>query len=399
MTIRGFLIWSTLWLTACFNSSTCSAVDLDRPQVTWAGFSLAGSAADIPRLYPYSYKLQDRIQQRLTQLVSEMEPEHYQFIQRQKGDLRLGQSLSITLALDEEKIVIRKLSGVYQAVVQVSANILVFDFDSEEQSIIASYPIRLDDFNEVFTSRPDTAQLSRLVEGYWFGTLDAADRSNTVNLIAAVATQMRSIPLKQKYAAECGIGTVTISDAVTPLMAEFFGHDSENAKRYLARQMAMALYEQRQLSMIPYSVDGRVAQMALQFNGRALNELLTLPEPEYYVDIELQKMKSRKLAEDDNQVAINFGVRFNYTFKDAFGDTLLELSAFDTVRKDLHRSQLQANEWALYRQAIRVLNEKLIEQLEKPDNYWLKRQKFDSKKVKTLKKQFKQLAKDVDQCR
>ena len=66
-----------LFLLSNISGLAFSGMDLDRPAVAWAGLSMAGRAADISTLYPYSHRIEERIQKTLRQKVSEIEPESF----------------------------------------------------------------------------------------------------------------------------------------------------------------------------------------------------------------------------------------------------------------------------------------------------------------------------------
>ena len=83
---------------------------LDRPLVAWAGLSLSGTDNKLAVLYPRSQAYLERANRQLYQQVQTLNPAHYVLVADDKVDLRKGNSLALTLALDSEQILVSKIT-------------------------------------------------------------------------------------------------------------------------------------------------------------------------------------------------------------------------------------------------------------------------------------------------
>lgn len=372
--------------------------DSGKLKVAWAGFSLAGPAKDVAKLYPYSSRLQDNIRGYLVNKAATINSDHYELITR-KASRRQGESLSVTLALDDEVVVVRKLLGVYQVVVEISATLLVFDFDKNERSIIASYPISSVDFIETFKSRPSKQQLIELVEGYWFGTLDLPAGQEIVGILDSAIEVLGNVAIKQKYAAECGVGKVTVSKKALDKVHPVFGNDVVSVQRYLARQFSRKLSSERQVSIIPFIADSSIAAMALRIDGEPVSTLLRFPKPDYLVDIDLVNLAARQVTDEDQRIFVH-GARINFTFYDAFMTELLNVSLAEKAERKTVISQTKVDDWGLFSAAISKLNSTTVKQFEKTDKTWMiDFQRYNDKQFTQYNEGFRLAQRGFDQCR
>jgi hypothetical protein len=393
--IRGLMLF--LLVVCGAGAEVQSAdIDLDRPVVAWAGFSLAGDYSQRKHLYPLSEPHQTKISRQLYNRLKAVTPQSYDLLTDDKLDIRTGNTLALTLALDNESVVVRKLAGVYQAVVEVSATLLVFDFDSEEKAVIASFPVGLGPYIETFeTHAPTQLQLATLVEQYWFGGLS----NMPMSLIEQSVSRIQSIVIKYKYAAKIGMGDITISDAAKAVMNDAFSGNRSAMNAYLARQSARLLSTRQQVSVVPYVADSSVTQLALRFTGKKTTVLLKLSEPDYTLNITLEKFARKLIKENKHQQMYTYAVRARLRVADDFDDVLFDQTVKDYVHKKIVRSQAEINDWAVYQGALEALNIGFLEQITAVEKKWLKLQGYDSKQTKQTIEDLRKVAEALNQCR
>ncbi|MBA55682.1 MAG: hypothetical protein CMK89_14600 [Pseudomonadales bacterium] len=386
-----------LLLGACTSTAQSQQQSsLDRPLVAWAGLSLSGADNKLAVLYPRSQAYLERANRQLYQQAQTLSPPHYVLVTDDKVDLRKGNSLALTLALDSETVVVRQLAGLYQAVVEISATLLVYDVDSEEKAVVASFPLGLGPYVETYErSRPTEKQLSQLVEGYFFGGLSNLE----TGLIGLAVNTMQTIDIKYRYAAKIGIGNVAIDSGAAAIMAPTLGDDKVLMQSYLARQTARLLSNQQQVSVIPYQVDNAVTQMTLRFTGKKTTLLLALPEPDYQLNINLERF-ARKLTEKNKHAELYiYAARATLSLEDDFGDQIFEESLKDYVHKKVLLSQQQIDEWAVYQGALENLTSGFLQQLSQPQEDWFKLQGFSGDKRKQVQSGLLAVADVLEQCR
>lgn len=373
------------------------ADSLERLDVAWAGFSLKGRHVDLKTLYPITRHFEKRINRMLYKRLRNVSPARYRLVTDEKLDIRMGQTLALTLVVENESVVVRKLAGLHQAVVDISASLVVFDFDSDERAVIAAFPIDLEPYIETFTQLPEDADLIKLVEGYYFGGLS----NMGVGLIDAAVAAVRVVDIKQKYAAEVGIGDISLSPMAKRVMQAPFSGNEKAMKHYVARHFSRYLSMHQKVSVIPYVTDKSIAQLSLRFTGQDITVLLDLPKPDYLFNIHIEKYASKEVAKNSFSRLYLYASRANLSFTDVYADDapLFERSIRDYVKKEVLNSQPEINEWAVYEGALFTLYKSFLTQLDGPDNAWLKMQGSDSVTRKEIKEELKQVALVLGKCR
>jgi hypothetical protein len=373
------------------------ADSLERLDVAWAGFSLKGRHVDLKTLYPITRQFEKRINQTLYEQLRKVSPTRYRLVTDEKLDIRMGQTLALTLIVENESVVVRELAGLRQAVVDISASLVVFDFDSDERAIIAAFPIDLEPYIETFTMPPEEADLIKLVEGYYFGGLSNMDTGLIDTAVAAV----RVVDIKQKYAAEVGIGDISLSPMAKQIMQAPFSGNEKAMKHYVARHFSRYLSMHQKVSVIPYVTDKSVAQLSLRFTGQDITVLLDLPEPDYLFNIHIEKYASKEVDKNAHSRLFLYASRAKLSFTDVYADDapLFERSIKDYVKKEVLNSQPKINEWAVYEGALFTLYKSFLTQLDSPDKVWLKMQGSDSGTRKEIKEELKQVALVLEKCR
>ena len=389
----GAAMIAVMMLSSTFLSAAESS--LARPKVAWAGLSLAGDASKLKLLYPKVYPLQDRANRLLRKQIQNQNYQHYQLVVNDKIDISKGHSLVMTVAMDSESVVVRELAGVHQAVVELSASILVFDIDSEEKSVIASFPVGLGPYIETYSKPPSQGQLATLVEGYLFGGLSGMP----AGLVETAASKMQSLDIKYRFAAKIGIGNIELGDGAKKVMASHFAKDEPLMKQYVARQTARLLSNQQQVSVMPYVADNTVAQMALRFTGQKSTLLLSLPEPDYTIHVNVQNLARKLIQENKHEKMYIYAARATVQVQDDFEDALFGQSIKGYVRKTVLTSQPSISQWAVYQGALENLTSQFLSQINEPDPAWFAFNGFEEQEEAQIKASLQAVAEALEQCR
>ncbi|MCP5017201.1 MAG: hypothetical protein GY938_18305 [Ketobacter sp.] len=394
-----WMLWISLVLimhSARWSQAAPQQTDLERPLVAWAGLSLSGSSNKLDILYPRVVKYQVRANQLLYSRLKGVRPEYYQLVTDDKVDLRKGNSLAMTLMVDSENVVVRQLAGLHQAVVEISASVLVYDVASDEKAVVASFPVGLGPYVETYEhSAPTPQQLDRLVEGYLFGGLSNLE----AGLIETAISNMQSADIKYRYAAKIGIGSVAIAEEAAAVMAPNFGSDRNVMEAYIARQTARLLSTSQKVSVIPYRADSAVAQMVLRFTGKKTTVLLGLPEPDYQLSVNVERFARKLTQENKHEQLFVYAARATIGIEDDFGDQVYQESMKNYVHKKILRSQPNINEWVVYRGALENLTLTFFQQLAAPQADWFNLQGFEGDKRKQVQSDLLAAAEVLEQCR
>lgn len=398
---QRFKRWSVLVLIILIlgYSSGCHSsdysLDSNKEDIAFAGFALVGSNDHLSSKFPHTKQLENEIQSRLITLSKNITPQHYNLVTKQYLDADKGATKAIALTLDEERVVIEKHDDddgeFYRLEIFLAAQATVFDFNESEKSIIAVYPLQIHSYRDVYKDYPDEKILRELIYKLYFGGLINHDREKSEespvgSIIDEFLNVLIHASIKDKHALEVGIGTIDFREgAFDDIQQPKYQSNPKILKEILARQLARSLYLQKNISVIPKSVDNAVAQMALRFTGEKSAYFYSLPKADYLIDISVRKLKS-VIVKNTSAGArkayfsvVRFGVRYGYNDDLIFNRNLIgEHQLADVVGVDI-------DEWNGYEWSIKTVIYEFISNIFTPQRGWIKIQQLNKPEVKQLK--------------
>ena len=121
----------------------------EKMDVYYGGVSFIGNFADNKRLYEHSFALSEEknaeglpvLEQALLARVKKINRDDINFVVGGLGNIDTGSAITLAFGVDWENISIENIAGIYKIVVDLHAQILIFDYNS--QKIIGSYPVAL----------------------------------------------------------------------------------------------------------------------------------------------------------------------------------------------------------------------------------------------------------------
>ena len=155
--------------------------------------------------------------------------------------------------------------------------------------------------------------------------------------------------LAGKIAAVTGLGatmqirSVTIAPKADDFVAKTFGSNPKEFSQWLAGELGAQLSKQIGIPLIPYAEDTSSRKMAqMMESGSAYN--ITLPEPQYTVDVELQGFSRAKAKETTAESAWVYGAYAKFVIKEtASGKVRWEKDVKAGVVKKIAATQTQVD--------------------------------------------------------
>lgn len=380
-----------LGLGLSFASAASAAGDPMTTRVAYAGFAMAGRAADLKAKYPYSLPLERRLNAELTAAAKSASPNGFHLVINELADATKGNSIAMALVLDQEKVSVERIASVYKTLIEVSAQIVVFDFASQEGAIIALYPLSAGAYVEVFEQHPSRSEIARLIEQYYFGGLNDMEA-----LTDRFRTMLSSFPIKEKYAQEIGIGQILINPTVLEHVPASLKSNQPLLASSIGRQLATRLAARQGVSSVPAQLDSSVAKMAIRFTGEGSASYFRLPQPDYYIDIAILGLEKSLERSNAVQSLYLYGahaqirVRNNGSNQPLF-DQALSKGAF----KRVPAGSGEPDDWAAMEQTLHSLIEDLVSEVDRPSREFRKEQALTRQDLK----QFKQFKEILAQCR
>ncbi len=398
----GFLSVCLIFLFSVEIAAEQLPDDFSKVRVTYAGFAMVGRAVDIQNTYPYSAKIEKEIQRKVYKSIEGVQPKFYSLVTDDLGQADKGDSVSLALVLDHEKVSVEKIAEFHKLLIQISAQAIVYDFAEDEGAIIASYPVVLPPYIELFDAPPSEEEIANLIHSYYFGGLVAFDSdAKEMKPLGSLVDQFQEVvansPIKLKYASEIGIGEIAIQDRAKALLPTQDREDDTSLRFTLARYLASQLAINQQVSVIPRSIDASIGKMALRFTGERSHKFLTLPKPDYLLDLDIRAIQEKVVKETKIGEVRGYRTigRFNLRYQDGVDD---EPIFSRPIRSDRFKSipkTMLVDEWAPREASLLGLIEEFAENASSPSKSWKKHQQL----TKSDLKQFRQLKEILALCR
>jgi hypothetical protein len=171
--------------------------------------------------------------------------------------------------------------------------------------------------------------------------------------------------LAGKVAAVTGLGatmqirTVTIAPKADDFVAKTFGSNPKEFSQWLAGELGAQLSKQIGIPLIPYAEDTSSRKMAqMMESGSAYN--ITLPEPQYTVDVELQGFSRAKAKETTAESAWVYGAYAKFVVKESVsGKVRWEKEVKAGVVKKIAATQTQVDHSVAEFSALTALLEEM----------------------------------------
>lgn len=351
----SFLVFSP----ACFSATT----------LHFAGFALSGDASESEIAFPITSKIMKEsnesggspLEQALWESVQSASYPNLDI----KRDLGSGNdasdSMAMAFVLDWENVASEQVAGSTKLVVDLHAQVLIFDFGTRK--VIGSYPIAVQLLHSV--DGPSTPELeSSLVRRLYFGSAGAsifnhfAERLTTVSVKASTGNYIQVV-------------SVEIEDKARKILASF-SQDESVLKTRVADSFGKGLAENHHVSYVPYSKGSAIgSKMAARFaNGEVYQ--LELPTPDYRIHLKVRGFKKVMLDSNNVESAWAYGSYMNVAVND-FDDQKIYLDApfkFGAIKKVVAGST-DIDDWAAYQESMFTLIDQITVQTAKPDKAWI----------------------------
>lgn len=277
---------------------------------------------------------------------------------------RLGPGLDanvLALAFNREVIVATQIGATWKLLVELSFEVLVFDFRS--RLIRASFPITTQ-YIDVFENKPTTSDIQKILNRLVFGEQSTGISATFWAAVAAVA-------LPEPGARTLRVSQVSLSDAATASI-DSLGVANAGLRDQLGFEFGKFLSVNQRLSVLPYTssqaVDGKMA--ARLADGSVFN--LTIPPSDYEISLRLDGLKKVQTAATPAGAAWVYGAFVTIRVIEplsgrAFFDGQVKLGATRTIPVT---AQGEPNDWPSFAEVLRQLFDEFTGALTKPDEGW-----------------------------
>ncbi len=384
------------YIAAAFTALSATAAPARPLDAYFAGYAFLGDHASIKSSYPYSAALlEERDDQGVPLLeialgkhVATVRNAGLNIITASLGDYKSGDAISLAFALDRENILLeQQADGLYKILIDLHAQILVFDFS--EMKIIGSFPVAIQ-LRDAVRQKPSRAYLMDAIRNLYLSKKFGA------NIFESFAKRLAGITVRPSYGNYIKVTKVTLGKTIRTQIPNTGPRAHEDYKTYIAQTVSKYLSLNQNVAVLPYTKGQAIgAKMTARFSdGDVYN--LTVPEADYSIEVNMPGFVKAVVAEDDSARAwiyVSFlGIKVG---QPDLGKTYLDVQFKHGITKTVPRNLKNVDHWSKYQVAFMGLVNGFTKQISVRSWDWLS----ERTSTKNVVAQLASLEKIIARCR
>ena len=336
--------------------------------VYYAGFAFAGDNANVKTSFPLTSKLLEEhdpsgrpmIEAALTSRMTSVINPSLSLLMGKLGNYKSGDAVSLAFAVDWENVTTEKLGDKTKVVVDIHAEILVFDF--AEMKVIGAFPLGVQ-IRDVQDSDVSEAHKLALVHDIYYGT-------GPSNIFDRFVDRLNTLVIKPAYGNRIGVVSVDIEDKARATLAEA-NTTADPFVSFTALAFSKFLSTNQGVAVLPYSkgqaIGGKMS--AVFANGEVYQ--LAIPEPDYAVHLTVRGFKKVKLDQTAAETAWAYGSYIHVRIdQPELAKTYLDTDFKFAPVKKVPTGEVVEKDWPAYQESLLSLLDQLTKQVSMQDKAW-----------------------------
>lgn len=370
-------------ITACLSLWACHTLSASERAVYWAGISFIGDADSLQTEFPFVHSLHGQrdalgvnpLERQLMQrLLGAALPYEVKTAAHGLADVRASAPLVMTCSFDLEEVRVEPLRDFYRISVLISAQLLVFDF--ETRMIVSAHPV-LVQVVDVADEQPSEGQVRQLVEN---ALLD--EREGKFSVFAGIVEKARVLRPDHRAGARVQVARVEIMpEAAAEAGMEL--HERVRIEHGLAYQLGKYLSENAGVPVLPYIRNVEPGSALVGGTGQAIGHMTTvfangdvfnlqIPTADYQVVLQVDRLIKQEHAVTSAATTWVYGMATTLRLEDPFQERTIAERRFKYGRSEVvSNRQSVAVDHFVHVETAWALFSHLTNQFMKPDKSWL----------------------------
>ena len=348
-----------LWCTIIIFISIASIAESAKQDVFFGGFAFCGKAGDVDKNFPIASSLNTTMDanflERVTGEFFRKNKDRFSQMNLQFGLARPEDtSLTLALALTNEKVLREEFSDFHKLVIQLGFEMLILNF--KDQEVVCSQPIYLefiDAGKEAFDEAALRERIKKMLEG------------NNSQLFTAVLEKADRIQPRTKNQCTLQVRQVTIGEKTLPFLPETLRQVPNAFAQTVAQQFGSLLSSKAGVVMLPYAKDGLNTKMALRFiDGSAVQ--FKIPAATFAIDVDVKGFKKVLDKSTDAEALWIYGAFLGIRiYEPEFNSVYFDAPVKYGVSKVVPATQKNVDEFPVVSEALKGAFVSAIEQMQK----------------------------------
>jgi len=337
-------------------------------KVHYAGFAFRGDFTNIQANYPMTFSISQEklpdgrglLDAALADKLAGLTLKNASLVQGALANLGDG-SITLACGFDSELVAIEKYEDGFKVVVDLGAQILLFDYS--QMRLIASYPIMVELIDFV-KDQPTDEMLRNIVRD-----LLLSDKYD-INLLDDFKSLLSDLELKSSYGSAIKITHVDVHDQAVKDLPDQMSRNIGNFKTFVAQGFGKFLSKNQKVAIIPYTKGADIGnKMALTFSEAKVLSL-EIPEPQFAVELTIQKFKKVCTDKKSSGSCWIYGTFANVkVLQPALGKIYIDEKVKKGVSKIIPSSQITVEDWPSYQNSLLALFNEVTQQFSTEKKY------------------------------
>lgn len=352
--------------------SGCATAQITDKTVTFAGAAYGGDAASIAKRFPFSRAYENGLKaagdspyKQLLAAVNQHPAQNFKLttepIEQLKGR---DQAIVVSLVLNSETVSVERFGAVRKLFVMLRGQALFFDFKS--MTVLRSYPVSFG-YVDNLDHEPTQAEILDRVRLVYDGA------NGKPGLYGRFASAIGDAKLPDQAPRYLQVVHVDVTPEAAAMLPDYLKTTPTSVQTWAADMVSEAISTRVGVPVIPYSKGHAIGNvMSMQvMDGTVYN--LTLPKPDYEIDVTLKNFKKIKYSENAVGTAYIYGSYADISIREPLtGATYLNTSLKNGEVKPVPASQTWVDDFPAYYDSINGLFVKLSETIAGKDDSWVK---------------------------
>lgn len=348
---------SLIWLIIFYSPGSLFA---DQLLVHFAGFAFRGEFADIQKNYPIVFSISQEklpdgrgvLDAAFGEKLKSVTLKHARIVEGTLANLGDG-SLTLACGFDTEFIDTEEYEDGYKTVIDLGAQILLFDYS--QMRLVASFPIIIELID--FEKKPDDDALRSLVKRL------ILTQDYEINLIDDFVQLLSEVEIKKSYGSAIKVTNVNVQDQAIVSLPAKFSRDLENFKTFVAQGFGKYLSINQRVAILPFTKGADIGnKMALTFSEASVFQI-ELPEPQFVIELSIDKFKKVCTDQKSSGACWVYGTFANIrVMQPALGKIYVDEKVKKGVSKIIPRSQVSVQDWSSYQNSLLALFNEVTKQ-------------------------------------
>lgn len=357
--------------------------------VAFAGVAFSGDAAGLSQRFPYSLQYDKQLKsvksslfKRTYEYVAANNPKNFNISTAPINELKGNdQALVASLVISSETVSVEHFGNIRKLFVLLRGQALFFDFKS--MNVVRTYPVSFG-YVDNFQHDPSPDEILERVRLVYEGS------DNKPGLYSRYASALAGAVLPTQVPRYVQVTKATLAPEVLAALPDYLKSTPGTAETWAADLVGEAISTRVGVPMVPYSKGYAVGNvMSMQvMDGDVFN--LTLPEPDYEIEVDFKNVKKIKFSESAGGSSFVYGTYADIKIHEPMSGTqFLNTSLKNGETKVIPASQTYVDDFPAYYDSVNGMFVKLSETIAGKDSGWIKKaasaSDIDSQIAKTTK--------------